>query len=430
MAWRAWFAGSSPLTRGKLQILTGGASIRRLIPAHAGKTSSSLRRWALEKAHPRSRGENRLVYWPTRTVMGSSPLTRGKLRRDTSEGQRVRLIPAHAGKTAAACLRGVRLWAHPRSRGENSFQVVGGSLSSGSSPLTRGKLTGGGSNGKSVRLIPAHAGKTRSINSKHLWEQAHPRSRGENGEIIDKLNSSVGSSPLTRGKLTCPIPSRCSIRLIPAHAGKTSVRQRSPCARAAHPRSRGENGWMRGCLGGPLGSSPLTRGKPRGPIMGQAAEGLIPAHAGKTRRSRCSYSPDRAHPRSRGENSVQATAMLMSAGSSPLTRGKQAGYRLMLPQMRLIPAHAGKTPRRVWANRGAGAHPRSRGENTVHELDFLRSVGSSPLTRGKPEDAAANPAHVRLIPAHAGKTGKPTSSQRGRAAHPRSRGENAVRISV
>ena len=72
----------------------------------------------------------------------------------------------------------------------------------------------------------------------------------------------------------------------------------------AHPRSRGENHGVQSRIVNQTGSSPLTRGK-LVQVTGQAVGGgLIPAHAGKTRSARGTSPPDRAHPRSRGENGV------------------------------------------------------------------------------------------------------------------------------
>ena len=51
-------AGSSPLTRGKLSDALRLAAHPGLIPAHAGKTPTSLPRGVTPRAHPRSRGEN------------------------------------------------------------------------------------------------------------------------------------------------------------------------------------------------------------------------------------------------------------------------------------------------------------------------------------------------------------------------------------
>ena len=113
------------------------------------------------------------------------------------------------------------------------------------------------------------------------------------------------------------------------------------------------------------------------------------------------------------------------AGSSPLTRGKPPPW-LQSPQGgRLIPAHAGKTGRGAGASPPPRAHPRSRGENfTVPDLRG-RFLGSSPLTRGKPSGNLPGSARCGLIPAHAGKTIVPDWAARHTAAHPRSRGENA-----
>ena len=51
----------------------------------------------------------------------------------------------------------------------------------------------------------------------------------------------------------------------------------------------------------------------------------------------------RAHPRSRGENKARAIDVMITDGSSPLTRGKRFHDRCRGHADRLIPAHAGKT---------------------------------------------------------------------------------------
>ena len=56
-------AGSSPLTRGKRVGGVMPAGIGGLIPAHAGKTGSPSFVPKEEWAHPRSRGENSLMFW-------------------------------------------------------------------------------------------------------------------------------------------------------------------------------------------------------------------------------------------------------------------------------------------------------------------------------------------------------------------------------
>ena len=218
-----------------------------------------------------------------------------------------------------------------------------GVLVLGSSPLTRGKPHLGAYLEVRLRLIPAHAGKTYAIVGLSPVMRAHPRSRGENFAAPVSTSRHLGSSPLTRGKPPRPDHRRDRGRLIPAHAGKTQIASMSGRSLGAHPRSRGENAAEETAVDIHLGSSPLTRGKRRGPQNGLLDPGLIPAHAGKTRsRSRSMKNP-RAHPRSRGENFAPAFCRATKGGSSPLTRGKRASRRRWACRGRLIPAHAGKT---------------------------------------------------------------------------------------
>ena len=194
-----------------------------------------------------------------------------------------------------------------------------------------------------MRLIPAHAGKTRPRPSQTAAYTAHPRSRGEN-------TLRVTSEWENRG-------------LIPAHAGKTLDHRWNVHEERAHPRSRGEN-LKCGCFAvAVLGSSPLTRGKRRRPRRRDRRHGLIPAHAGKTAWTCARSASFRAHPRSRGENPRRAPVSSSIAGSSPLTRRKHPRRPHRRQGHRLIPAHAGKTKTAGVLADPDQAHPRSRGEN-------------------------------------------------------------------
>ena len=477
--------GSSPLTRGKLRAILHVYSATRLIPAHAGKTSADHSPLFGCKAHPRSRGENADAGITQPRTAGSSPLTRGKRGRGHNKTPHRGLIPAHAGKTGSAKKCPLPGTAHPRSRGENRLIHWPTRTLVGSSPLTRGKLAAQAVDPLRRGLIPAHAGKTSMRRKSPHTTRAHPRSRGENVKHLNHAIVAEGSSPLTRGK-----PPHAAVRigcerLIPAHAGKTVVAETIDVALRAHPRSRGENAMLTVTWLTLPGSSPLTRGKHGLVLRVRGHPGLIPAHAGKTR-LRASWAwRTWAHPRSRGENKVEGLVGVADLGSSPLTRGKHAfteqrpgGQRLIpahagkltrrngdVPGRGLIPAHAGKTQDRPRQPQAAPAHPRSRGENQADTLLTCTELGSSPLTRGKPYRGAALPARgvahprsrgenyaevresvsiegsspltrgklqqggssrraQRLIPAHAGKTDRLRLQQFRARAHPRSRGEN------
>ena len=175
----------------------------------------------------------------------------------------------------------------------------------------------------------------------------------------------------------------------------------------AHPRSRGENTTGSHSAGEPPGSSPLTRGKHLQPRDCVTVHRLIPAHAGKTSMRSMSRWLDRAHPRSRGENVLCGCGVVGDPGSSPLTRGKLSDELAHEHNGGLIPAHAGKTRLGTQPAFRAGAHPRSRGENQRASLRPGECPGSSPLTRGKLNQHAKDCHRRGLIPAHAGKTSKP-----------------------
>ena len=113
-------SGSSPLTRGKRIVPVTVRAEPRLIPAHAGKTQPPFSSFCCIAAHPRSRGENSRSTVMPRSLTGSSPLTRGKRIAKIAKRALGRLIPAHAGKTTSSGTHSRPSPAHPRSRGENS----------------------------------------------------------------------------------------------------------------------------------------------------------------------------------------------------------------------------------------------------------------------------------------------------------------------
>ena len=214
-------AGSSPLTRGKLETPHQGLAARGLIPTHAGNTSGrsfrpssggapprsrretriSVTRRRIIRAHPRSRGENTVVSLEQLAPAGSSPLTQGKRQQDRHRQAAPRLIPAHTGKTRCGPTFARTRRAHPHSRRENPLTCFFGVPCRGSSPLTRGKPLVGLAALERPGPIPTHAGKTAAHSIPAPIRTAHPRSCGENAGTTQRLPPLSGSSPLTRGKL-------------------------------------------------------------------------------------------------------------------------------------------------------------------------------------------------------------------------------------
>ena len=141
-------------------------------------------------------------------------------------------------------------------------------------------------------------------------------------------------------------------------------------------------------------------------------------------------SPTRAHPSSRGENQRGDVLALPAVGSSPLTRGKPQFGHDRRGLGGLIPTHTGKTKSQGGCQGCGWAHPHSRGENIDHKRVSFNASGSSPLTRGKRSQNGRDRVSGGLIPAHAGKTSRQHQRCRDRGAHPRSRGENWLRTAL
>ena len=177
-----------------------------------------------------------------------------------------------------------------------------------------------------------------------------------------------------------------------------------------HPRIRGEHERHRLPVQAVSGSSPHTRGAP----------GTL----------RLLYIQSRDHPRIRGEHALPTTLVTLWAGSSPHTRGARRTTRLGGAVLRIIPAYAGSTKIAQKGKGMAADHPRIRGEHSPSPSPASASKGSSPHTRGAPQNVMDGDPWPGIIPAYAGSTSAGRRPRQGRPDHPRIRGEHAARRSI
>ena len=133
------------------------------------------------------------------------------------------------------------------------------------------------------------------------------------------------------------------LRIIPAHAGQTRTSAVKTCCRTDHPRACGANHGRIDADGSIPGSSPRMRGKQRERHHHGRRRRIIPAHAGQTVESLpvSSVVPD--HPRACGANGMTEAAYRTEVGSSPRMRGKRRQLQGFYGHARIIPAHAGQT---------------------------------------------------------------------------------------
>ncbi len=355
---------------------------------------------------------------------GSSPPTRGARNREFSRMSFIRIIPAYAGSTRS--LQSVELlaWDHPRLRGEHEWRYVDDSDELGSSPPTRG------------------APPTAPATPCGCWD--HPRLRGEHTEDYSDGRGANGSSPPTRGARVQRHEPLSIARIIPAYAGSTHAARTSSAAARDHPRLRGEHMvWDRDHVRA-WGSSPPTRGAPPRHPRPVRPRRIIPAYAGSTFLADRGPSTCGDHPRLRGEHGwcrrfggfpvgsspptrgapMNRNAAARCSGSSPPTRGAHYLLQVHLRFGGIIPAYAGSTSAASFLACSKTDHPRLRGEHTGRSAMDVACSGSSPPTRGARGLGHGRAETQRIIPAYAGSTAPWLLTSQLNSDHPRLRGEH------
>ena len=135
-----------------------------------------------------------------------------------------------------------------------------------------------------------------------------------------------------------------------------------------------------------IGSPPLTRERQIASYQLCAADGITPAHAGKTWLALNIVVRPRDHPRSRGKDVIYIALIFKVLGSPPLTRERLRKFLSVRLEV--------------------GDHPRSRGKDKHRTLKGQNQEGSPPLTRERQTRTRIMIVRVGITPAHAGKTRK------------------------
>ena len=252
--------GSSPRARGTAVLGGGAADDARFIPAGAGNRYAPARSAPGSLVHPRGRGEQVATYCVFDALPGSSPRARGTDQHVAARRAQIRFIPAGAGNRPTLCSRGMLPPVHPRGRGEQCGQVVGGKDTLGSSPRARGTGHSSSQSRDCKRFIPAGAGNRPVTPEACDTITVHPRGRGEQFLLSSSISRRPGSSPRARGTADQLAGRHRNRRFIPAGAGNSAGLPLLLPDVAVHPRGRGEQDGRTATAVDPAGSSPRARG--------------------------------------------------------------------------------------------------------------------------------------------------------------------------
>ncbi len=293
---------------------------------------------------------------------GPSPHARGaadlRLRVPDPAGT----IPARAGSSSDGGASGSCCRDHPRTRGEQTADLVLPVDRWGPSPHARGAA------GRPMRrtrcrgTIPARAGSSVRVGPPSVRSRDHPRTRGEQAARARRAIDRRGPSPHARGAVKEVDENGLRLGTIPARAGSSlnSPERRHP--QGDHPRTRGEQQCHR--VGSPAewGPSPHAPGAAADQLRAAAVWGTIPARAGSSRRRGERQPRQRDHPRTRREQVVSGLLRRLIGGT--------------------IPARAGSRPRRPRPADPDGDHPRTRREQSAVGEQASELLGTIPARAG------------------------------------------------
>ena len=150
----------------------------------------------------------------------------------------------------------------------------------------------------------------------------HPRIRGEHPPLGAAATMTSGSSPHTRGAREGSLAQLAVARIIPAYAGSTGLRLHDVRLVQDHPRIRGEHRLTNWPLKPSDSSSPHTRGAPSEGARGPERGLIIPAYAGSTSSNTGLCPQVRDHPRIRGEYRERGTGGSRWGADHPRIRGE------------------------------------------------------------------------------------------------------------
>ena len=271
-----------------------------------------------------------------------------------------------------------------------------------SSPHTRGSSSPRVQDASGRRVVPAHAGVILTEPVPRVDDARRPRTRGGH-PVADLVLARDGqSSPHTRGSSSVGVEVLDLQVVVPAHAGVIPTPRAAVALQASRPRTRGGHPTARRALAGAGTSSPHTRGSSRGPHPGHTQRAVFPAHAGVIPGTAASRRLCSRRPRTRGGHPGSRFGPVRSLRSSPHTRGSSLCVVRHRRLVGVVPAHAGVIPRRSPTRRLASCRPRTRGGHPAGTSRLGRRLQSSPHTRGSSRLQSLRLPLQRVVPAHAG----------------------------
>ena len=234
--------------------------------------------------------------------------------------------------------------------------------------------------------------------------------RGDDDPVRRHLAAPWGTPPRARGRRWSRRRSRPAPGNTPACAGTTMSVPPTTGGATEHPRVRGDDCLLSERIKSSFGTPPRARGRPAPHAAGRCRVGNTPACAGTTAGCSPFRASLREHPRVRGDDDNAMRALERAHGTPPRARGRQSGQPRPFGTPGNTPACAGTTCACTFARALAREHPRVRGDDPGATSSTATRRGTPPRARGRRRSTAAPPRTYRNTPACAGTTACPGGS--------------------
>ena len=195
----------SPHTRGSVVVGLRRAGRHDVLPAHAGVSRSAASAPRRCSGAPRTRGGQSVWAGNGTAEISCSPHTRGSVSRHNDFALSVRRCA-------------------PRTRGGQSTLALPAGGGTRCSPHTRGSVVRRVVHHRQQPVLPAHAGVSRPVSDSHTALLGAPRTRGGQSRRIVLHPRGVVCSPHTRGSVDGFHQRFRSLYVLPAHAGVSRTR--------------------------------------------------------------------------------------------------------------------------------------------------------------------------------------------------------------
>ena len=211
-------------------------------------------------------------------------------------------------------------------------------------------------------ITPADAGTRRRGDPMERSNGDHPRGCGDKLILLRNFAAGFGSPPRMRGQDVSAILDELGEWITPADAGTRSFASQCSEAGEDHPRGCGDKTITFLFQSSGMGSPPRMRGQDPNMKRVFAYLRITPADAGTSNSCHSSASDGEDHPRGCGDKAGLKPINAETVGSPPRMRGQVGNRRNKDVPLRITPADAGTSHRRIYAHRFPRDHPRGCGD--------------------------------------------------------------------